>query len=381
MKIGIVGAGPAGLYGAYLLKRARPDADIRIVEQNLADATFGFGVVFSAQALSFLARDDPQTHAHITPHMEAWNDLTVVHRGVALAIDGVGFTAIGRLQLLRLLQDRVRSVGVEPRFESPLSSLDAFADADLIIGADGVNSLVRNSYAAEFGATVTLGSNKFIWYGVSKPYPTLTQTFRETDRGALTVHHYRYASDRSTFLVEGDAPTWQRTGFDRMDETATRAYCEQIFEAELDGHRLIANKSIWRNFPVVHNQRWSVGNKVLVGDALHTAHFSIGSGTRLAMEDMIALVKALDEHPGSVRDALESYEASRRPIVETLVKAADASLSWYEQMAEHMRLEPHDFVYSYITRSGRISDERLRQISPSFMAAYEQHRGSAATRS
>jgi 2-polyprenyl-6-methoxyphenol hydroxylase-like FAD-dependent oxidoreductase len=378
MKIGILGAGPAGLYGAYLLKRARPDVDIRVVEQNPADATFGFGVVFSEQALGFLARDDPQTHAYITPHMEAWNDLTVVHRDVSIAIDGVGFTAIGRLQLLRLLQDRARSVGVEPRFESPASSLDAFADADLVIGADGVNSLVRNSRASEFGATVMHGSNKFIWYGVSKPYPTLTQTFRETDHGALTVHHYRYAPDRSTFLVEVDAPTWQRTGFGRMDAAATRAYCEQVFESELDGHRLVANKSVWRNFPVVHNQRWWTGNKVLVGDALHTAHFSIGSGTRLAMEDMIALVKALGEHPGSVREALESYESSRRPIVETLVKAANASMSWYEHMGEHMRLTPHDFVYSYITRSGRISDERLRQIAPSFMATYEQHRGSAA---
>ena len=378
MKIGIVGAGPAGLYGAYLLKRARPDAEIRIVEQNPADATFGFGVVFSEQALSFLAKDDPETHAYITPHMEAWNDLTVVHRDVSIAIDGVGFTAIGRLQLLRLLQDRVRSVGIEPHFESPLSSLDTFADADLIIGADGVNSLVRNSHAARFGSTLSHGSNKFIWYGVSKPYSTLTQTFRETDHGALTVHHYRYAPDSSTFLVEVDAPTWQRAGFGRMDDAVTRAYCEKVFEAELDGHRLIANKSIWRNFPVVHNQKWCVDNKVLVGDALHTAHFSIGSGTRLAMEDMIALVKALGEHPHSVRDALENYEATRRPIVETLVKAANASLSWYEHMAEHMRLEPHDFVYSYITRTGRIGAERLRQIAPSFMATYEQHRGSAA---
>jgi 2-polyprenyl-6-methoxyphenol hydroxylase-like FAD-dependent oxidoreductase len=256
--------------------------------------------------------------------------------------------------------------------------LDALADADLIIGADGVNSLVRNSYAAEFGTTVSHGSNKFIWYGVGKPYPTLTQTFRETEHGAFTVHHYRYAPDRSTFLIEVDAPTWHRAGFGSMDEAATKAYCERVFEPELDGHRLVANKSVWRSFPNVHNRHWWVGNKVLVGDALHTAHFSIGSGTRLAMEDIIALVKALREHPGSMREALETYEASRRPIVETLVKAANASLSWYEHMAEHMRLEPHDFVYSYITRSGRISDERLRQIAPSFMAAYERHRRAAA---
>ena len=374
MKIAIIGGGPAGLYCAYLLKRARPESDIHLVEQNPANATFGFGVVFSEQALGFLAKDDPETHAGITSHMEAWNDLTVVHRGTTIAIDGVGFTAIDRLKLLQLLQERVRSVGIEPRFETMLSSLDAFADADLIIGADGVNSLVRNSHAAEFGATVSSGSNKFIWYGVDKAYRTLTQTFRETAHGALTVHHYRYAPDRSTFLVEVDAATWQRAGFAGMDEAATRVCCEKVFATELGGHPLITNKSVWRNFPNVHNRRWSAGNKVLVGDALHTAHFSIGSGTRLAIEDVIALVKALEAHPNSVRDALESYEAGRRPIVETLVKAATASQEWYEHMAEHMRLQPHDFVYSYITRSGRISDERLSRIAPSFMADYLRNR-------
>jgi 2-polyprenyl-6-methoxyphenol hydroxylase-like FAD-dependent oxidoreductase len=379
VKIQIVGGGPAGLYSAYLLKRSHPDAEVRLAEQNPADTTFGFGVVFSDQALGFLARDDPDTLAAIVPHMEAWTDLIVVHHDTAIPIDGVGFKAIGRLALLRLLQDRVRSVGLEPQFEARLGSLDACAEVDLVVGADGVNSLVRRSHAAALGATVTHGSNRFIWYGTEAVYPTLTQTFRETEDGPFTAHHYRYAPDRSTFVVEVEASTWQRAGFAEMDDEATRAHCARVFARELDGRPLISNHSAWRTFPQVHNRRWSTAGVVLVGDALHTAHFSIGSGTRMAMEDALALDRALRAHPRSLRDALDSYEASRRPIVERLVQAADASLEWYERMSEHMRQPPHDFAHRYITRSGRMSDERLRAIAPSFMAAYERHRRASGT--
>jgi 2-polyprenyl-6-methoxyphenol hydroxylase-like FAD-dependent oxidoreductase len=370
MKIAILGGGPSGLYCAYLLKRARPETSIQLVEQNPADATFGFGVVFSEQALGFLAKDDPDTHAAITPHMEAWNDLTVVHREDRIAIDGVGFTAIGRLKLLRLLQERARSVGVVPVHGQTVTSLDAFADADLIIGADGVNSLVRNTHAQQFGATLTWGSNRFIWYGVDKAYPTLTQTFRETDFGALTVHHYRYEPARSTFLVEVDAQTWERAGIAGMNSAQSRELCESVFAPELDGRPLLSNKSEWRRFPKVHNRRWSVDNQVLLGDALHTAHFSIGSGTRMAMEDAIALVKSIAQHPNDLRDALAAYEAIRRPVVEKLVAAAEASLGWYEDMATHMTRSPLEFAHSYITRSGRLDDARLGKMSPRFMRAY-----------
>jgi 2-polyprenyl-6-methoxyphenol hydroxylase-like FAD-dependent oxidoreductase len=370
MKIVILGGGPAGLYCAYLLKRARPSANIHLVEQNPADATFGFGVVFSEQALGFLARDDPDTHAAITPHMEAWNDLTVVHRNARIAIDGVGFTSIGRLKLLRLLQERARSVGIAPVHGQTATSLEAFADADLIIGADGVNSLVRNTHAEQFGASVNWGNNRFIWYGVDKAYPTLTQTFRETGMGPLTVHHYRYEPERSTFLVEVDAQTWERAGIARMNSAQSRELCETVFAPELDGRPLLSNKSEWRRFPKVHNQRWSVDNKVLLGDALHTAHFSIGSGTRMAMEDAIALAKSIEQHPNDLREALSAYEAIRRPVVEKLVAAAEASLGWYENMATHMKLSPLEFAHSYITRSGRLDDARLAKLSPRFMAAY-----------
>ncbi len=370
MKIVILGGGPSGLYCAYLIKRTRPDTNIHLVEQNPADATFGFGVVFSEQALGFLAKDDPDTHAAIAPHMEAWNDLTVVHREDRIAIDGVGFTAIGRLKLLRLLQERARSVGIVPTHGQTVTSLDAFVDADLIIGADGVNSPVRNSHAEQFGATLTWGSNRFIWYGVDKAYPTLTQTFRDTAHGAFTVHHYRYEPGRSTFLVEVDAPTWERAGFARMNDAQNRELCETVFAPELDGRRLLANKSEWRRFPKIHNRHWSAGNKVLMGDALHTAHFSIGSGTRMAMEDAIALVKSIEQHPNDLREALSAYEAVRRPVVEKLVAAAEASLGWYENMAAHMKRSPLEFAHSYITRSGRLDDARLGKMSPRFMAAY-----------
>ncbi len=371
MKVLIVGAGPAGLYLGYLLRRQQPDAEIRIVEQNPPDSTFGFGVVFSERALEFLREDDAETYDLITPAMETWTDLTVVHRGERIPIDGIGFAAIGRLDLLRLLRRRAASAGVVPEYVRAISSREELAGYDLVVGADGVNSVVRGCYADRFGATIAQLTNKFAWYGTTKGFDTLTQTFVATEHGHFNAHHYRHSRDLSTFVFECDAATWERAGFRAMDEAATIARCARIFAATLDGHPLVSNRSVWRNFPIVRNERWSVGNVVLVGDALHTAHFSIGSGTRLAMEDAIALARALREHPGAVRDALSAYEAARRPILEKLVDAADASGRWYERFPEHMRLPPLEFAMGYIQRSGRIDRERLRKLSPRFVAAYE----------
>ncbi len=375
MRIAILGAGPAGLYLGYLLERRRPDAHITIVEQNPADATFGFGVVFSDRALEFLREDDPETYAAITPKMEAWDDMTLVHRNERIVIDGIGFGAIGRLKLLQLLQQRLRSVGVAPEFSRAVTSLDEFVGADLVVGADGVNSLVRRSLADEFGASVTYLGNRFAWFGTGQRYDTLTQTFRHTPIGGFNAHHYRYAPGRSTFIVETDEASFARAGFERMEESESRSLCQKIFADALDGHPLISNNSVWRRFPLVRNTRWHHGKCVLIGDALHTAHFSIGSGTRLAMEDAIALDRALAEHDDDIAAALPAFEAARRPIVDKLVAGAMASAAWYENFAEHMELAPADFAMSYITRSGRVDLDRLRKLSPRFVERYERERG------
>jgi 2-polyprenyl-6-methoxyphenol hydroxylase-like FAD-dependent oxidoreductase len=374
MRIAILGAGPAGLYLGYLIKRrAGSRVDVSIIEQNAADATFGFGVVFSDRALEFLREHDQATYATIAPHMEVWRDMTLNHRGARVVIDGVGFAAVGRLKLLQLLQARAASVGVVPAYKRVVASLDELAGYDLIVGADGLNSLVRRTYAEAFGASVRLLTNRFAWFGTTKHFETLTQTFVTTKQGHFNAHHYRYAPDMSTFIVETNAETFARVGFERMSEAETRSYCEQVFADVLDGHPLISNNSIWRQFPVVHNACWSHGKCVLLGDALHTAHFSIGSGTRLAMEDAIALDRALAAHT-AIPEALEAYEAARRPILEKLVAGANGSAEWYERFAEEMGLAPLDFAMSYITRSGRVDLAKLRASSPGFVARYERER-------
>jgi 2-polyprenyl-6-methoxyphenol hydroxylase-like FAD-dependent oxidoreductase len=363
---------------SYLWKKRHPEAAVTLFEQNSRDATFGFGVVFSDRAMDFLRADDPETADLITAGMETWSDIALVHRGERIAIDGVGFSAIGRLDLLQLLQGQARAVGVDLRFDTMLSSTQELDGFDLVVAADGINSLVRRSFEGDFGTSLSYLDNKFTWFGTTKRFDALTQTFVETELGTFNAHHYRYSPTMSTFIVECDRKTWLRAGFDRLDPKAARALCEQTFAEALDGHPLISNKSQWRNFPWLWNERWSFGNKVLVGDALHTAHYSIGSGTRLALEDVIALVKALEAQPGDIRAGLEAYEAARRPIVEKLVRASKASAAWYEDFPAHMRLAPIDFAYSYITRSGRVDDDRLRAMAPRFMAQYSAARQKAA---
>jgi 2-polyprenyl-6-methoxyphenol hydroxylase-like FAD-dependent oxidoreductase len=371
MKILIVGAGPAGLYLAYLVKRHEPRHEIRIVEQNDADSTYGFGVVFSDRALDFLRDEDEETYRLITPAMQQWTDLALFHRGERVVIDGVGFAAIDRLELLKLLRQRLASVGVVPEYRHTVTDEAEMCGYDLVVGADGIHSFVRRLSEAAFGTRVELLSNRFAWYGTTRAFETLSQTFVDTPFGPMNAHHYRYAPAMSTFIVECDAATWHRAAFETMDDAQTRAAIEAAFADALQGRSLVANKSIWRRFPKICNERWSVGNRVLVGDALHTAHFSIGSGTRLAFEDVIALAEALRDNEGDVSAAVQAYEAARRPIVDKLVAAANRSADWYVHFAEHMRLGPWQLAWSYIQRSGRVDIDRLRQVSPRFVAEYE----------
>jgi 2-polyprenyl-6-methoxyphenol hydroxylase-like FAD-dependent oxidoreductase len=371
MRIAILGAGPAGLYLSYLIKRRDRDVDVTVIEQNAADATFGFGVVFSDRALEFLREDDEGTYAALVPHMESWQDMTLNVRGERVVIDGIGFSAIGRLQLLQRLQARAASVGVAPVYQHPVMALDMLDQFDLVVGADGANSLVRRKLARELGASARLLSNRFAWFGTTKRFDTLTQTFIQTEEGAFNAHHYRHAPGMGTFIVEMNEQTFAGMGFAALDESATRRECERLFADALDGHALISNNSVWRQFPIVHNVRWSHGKYVLIGDALHTAHFSIGSGTRLAMEDAIALDKALATH-GYSPAAFAAYQAARGPVLKKLVAGANRSAGWYERFAEHMALKPVEFAMSYITRSGRVDLDRLRKLSPKFVERYER---------
>jgi 2-polyprenyl-6-methoxyphenol hydroxylase-like FAD-dependent oxidoreductase len=383
VRIAVIGGGPGGLYFSYLWKKRHPDAHIDLFEQNAAGATWGFGVVFSERALEFLRADDPDTVDAITPRMESWKNITLNLRGESVEIDGVGFSSIGRLDLLAILQRRAASVGVTPRYDTLVTSVDQLTGYDLIVAADGLNSLVRRSFEGDFGTSLSYSANKFAWYGTTKRFETLSQTFVETGLGAFNAHHYRYSPDMSTFLVECDLATWQAYGFADKTVEQSKAICEQVFASTLDGHPLVSNKSVWRNFPWIWNERWSFRNMVLIGDALHSAHFSIGSGTRLAIEDAIALAKAL-EVERDISTALDRYQTERKPVVKKLVTAARTSADWYEKFPEQMKLGLMDFAYSYITRSGRIDDARLRAMSPAFMARYEeskrplQQRGSKA---
>ena len=378
MRIAVIGGGPGGLYFGYLWKRRHPGAHVELFEQNPADATWGFGVVFSDQALEFLRADDPDTVEAIAPRMESWKNITLNLRGETVEIDGVGFSSIGRLELLNLLQARAAAAGVALRYDTLIASVEQLTGYDLIVAADGLNSLVRRAFEGDFGTSLSYSANKFAWYGTSRRFETLSQTFVKTGSGNFNAHHYRYSPRMSTFLVECDLPTWQACGFADKTVEESRAICEKVFAEALDGHGLVSNRSVWRNFPWIWNERWSFRNMVLLGDALHSAHFSIGSGTRLAIEDAIALTKAL-EAEGDTAAGLARYQNERQPTVSKLVTAARASADWYAKFPEHMKLDLMDFAHSYITRSGRIDDARLRAMSPAFMARFEASRRRSAS--
>ena len=406
MRIVCIGGGPGGLYFAALMKRADSRHDIRVIERNRRDDTFGFGVVFSDATMAAIAEADSAAYGEIARHLVHWDDIEVNYRGERITSTGHGFSGMSRHTLLNVLQEQACSAGVELIYERDVTSLTDFAGADLIVATDGANSTVRRLLEPAVQTIIDVRPNRFVWLGTTKPFPAFTFYFRENEHGLWRVHAYQYAPGRSTFIVECRDETWRAAGMDRASEEETATFLETLFAEELAGHRLITNRSIWRLFPTIRCEPWSVNNVVLLGDAAHTAHFSVGSGTRMAMEDAIALRDALvgpaqagphddsglrpaqagPHFPSQVGAgfsrplgaALQQYENVRRPLVESLQRAAQASLQWFEDTERYMNLDPVQFTFSLLTRSLRITHEDLRQRDPAFLARVDEYVADAA---
>lgn len=372
VKIVSIGGGPAGLYFAILMKKADPAHEITVVERNRPDDTFGFGVVFSDATLENFAEADPETHREITASFAHWDDIDIHYQGQVITSTGHGFAGLARQRLLDILHRRAAGLGVKLEFQREVTDLGPWEDADLVLGADGVNSTVRARLAEHFEPAIDWRPNRFVWLGTTYPFPAFTFVFKEDAHGLWRVHAYRYDAGHSTFILETTEATWRRAGLDGAGEDETVAFAERLFARELAGHRILKNRSLWRSFPTVRNARWHWRNVVLVGDAAHTAHFSIGSGTKLAMEDAIALSRALGAHR-DVASALVAYEEERRPQVESIQRAAQVSLEWFEQAERyHGRLEPVQFAFSLLTRSLRVTHENLRLRDPKFVETVDR---------
>ncbi|OLC64088.1 MAG: oxidoreductase [Candidatus Rokubacteria bacterium 13_1_20CM_2_68_19] len=367
-----MGGGPAGLYFALLMKKADPGHDVTVVERNRADDTFGFGVVFSDATLDTFIEADRPTGEAITRAFAHWDDIDIHYQGQVLASTGHGFSGMSRQALLDILQRRCAELGVALRFQTDVTDLTPYRDADLVLAADGVNSLVRSEYAEHFQPHVDWRPNRFVWLGTTFPFRAFTFIFKESPHGLWRVHAYRYDARHSTFIVETTETTWRRAGLDQVSEDDTVVFAERLFARELEGHRLLKNRSLWRSFPTVKNAHWHWNNVVLIGDAAHTAHFSIGSGTKLAMEDAIALAAALHRHR-DVAGALDAYEEERRPQVESIQRAAQVSLEWFEQTERyHGRLEPLQFAFSLLTRSLRVTHDNLKVRDAKFVETVDR---------
>lgn len=374
MKISIIGGGPAGLYFAILMKQANAAHEIRIYERNGPDDTFGWGVVFSGKTLANLRAADEPSHADITKDFAAWDNVDVVHRDRKVSIHGNSFSGIARLNLLKILQRRAEQLDVAIEFRTEIQDIEALRnDCDLLLAADGVNSTVRQRYAEHFLPELDFRANRYIWYGTNQLFHGLTLTFRQNDAGVFAAHSYKFNSTTSTFIVECDPRTWEQAGFADMNGPETREYVGKVFSNDLGGHQLLSNNSKWINFLLVKNRNWFFENVALIGDALHTAHFSIGSGTKLAMEDAISLADSFRQ-TSSVAEALRHFASTRRPVIEDYQAAAFESMVWFEHAADYMHLSPLELAFTLMTRSGRVTYDDLKRRAPDFIQQYESAR-------
>jgi anthraniloyl-CoA monooxygenase len=367
VRIACIGAGPAGLFFALRAKQDDPARSVVVYERNRLDDTFGFGVVFSDATQEAIAAADPEILAEMNRHGHRWDDIEIHYQGQVLGSTGHGFSGLSRAALLAILTRRCRDAGVEVRFEADVPDPTALEGLDLVVGADGANSTVRQRWCAEFRPTLDTRPNRYVWLGTTRPFPAFTFYFKSDRHGLWRVHAYQYDAGHSTFIVEATETTWRHARLHEASEADTIAFCEALFADELQGHRLVANKSVWRNFVTVRTERWSRGNVVLIGDAAHTAHFSIGSGTKLAMEDAVALADAVRAR-GATPAALAAYEAGRRPAVESLQRAAEVSLHWFEETERYLEMDPLQFGFNLLTRSLRVTHENLKVRDPAYVA-------------
>ena len=367
-RIAVVGGGPAGLLFATLAKRDDPSREVHLFEQNPVGATYGFGVVLADVALDILASVDPDLRTAICDIAECQDRITIVHKGVAIALKGNGFMGISRVRLLDAMQRNAMSAGVEIRFETRITDLATLGDYDMIVGADGVNSMVRAALNTHFQATKEARVNKWVWYATPKRLDSVGLIFQETEAGTFIAHSYRFSPELGTFVVECSPETWRKAGLDVASESESMAICAEVFRNYLEGQPLVSNRSSWFSPEFVTSRYWHHGKVVLIGDALKTVHPSIGSGTRVGMQDAIALAAALKAGGGDVGTAFEIFERERRSGANTFQEAAMKSILWYETVDQRMDLDPVAFAYDYMMRTGRVSDERLERLDPEFAA-------------
>lgn len=366
MKITVIGGGPGGLYFSILTKKARPDWEINVYERNKPNDSFGFGVVFSDETLGEFLKRDMQSYELIRSKFAYWDDIIVARDGEQVSIAGNGFCGCSRKTLLQLLHQRCQEEGVNLHFEQNIDDLSKFKDSDIIVAADGIGSTIRTQYQNEFGTNIQLKSNRFVWMGSTKPLDAFTYFFRTTPYGLMVAHTYQYEEGMSTWIFECTDETWKNSGFEVKNEADTVAKLAEIFKDELDGHSLITNKSHWRQFPHVTNKNWYHNNIVLLGDAKATAHFSIGSGTKLAMDCAIGLFDALMANPDNVQNAFAEYEKKRRNPVEMIQYAASVSLEWFENMNRYKKYPFYQFSFGCMTRSKKVTYENLRLRDQSY---------------